>query len=46
LLEHAALIAGETLAVEFRALGSEVAQGEKHDVDVDGEAMSFWVRVA
>jgi isoleucyl-tRNA synthetase len=46
LLEHAALIAGETLALELSALGSEVAQGEKHDVDVDDEALSFWVRVA
>jgi hypothetical protein len=45
LREHAALIAGETLALELTALGAEAAQGEKHEVDIDGEALCFWVRV-
>jgi isoleucyl-tRNA synthetase len=43
LAEHAALIAGETLAVEL-APGAG-SSGERHEVDVDGEPFTFWVSV-
>jgi isoleucyl-tRNA synthetase len=43
LREHAALIAGETLAQELAAASG--GAGEKHEVDVDGEPFTFWVSV-
>ena len=45
LREHAALIAGETLALEFAAAGSGGGEGEKQDVDVDGAPLTFWIDV-
>jgi isoleucyl-tRNA synthetase len=44
LQEHAALIAGETLAQELAAASG--GAGEKHEVDVDGEPFTFWVSLA
>ncbi|HEY2735341.1 MAG TPA: DUF5915 domain-containing protein, partial [Polyangiales bacterium] len=46
LSEYTELIAGETLARELSPVGEQTVQGEKHEVDVDGEALTFWLRVA
>jgi isoleucyl-tRNA synthetase len=44
--EHAALIAGETLALELIAVGTQTVQGEKHEVDVDSHPLTLWLRVS
>jgi len=46
--EHAELIASETLAQSLAALSDAdksdaTALGDKQDVDVDGEALTFWI---
>jgi isoleucyl-tRNA synthetase len=42
---HAALIAGETLALELTPIEAAAGQGEKHEVDIDGAPLVFWVSV-
>jgi isoleucyl-tRNA synthetase len=44
--DNAEGVARETLALELDVLAGDAAPGEKHETDVDGEPLSFWIALA
>jgi isoleucyl-tRNA synthetase len=46
LAENGQTVARETLALELAPRGSGDAAGEKHETDVDGEPLTFWIALA